>query len=101
MIQKNSAEVLIYKGLDPTAPASAPLVKVPASPKTFRRTEGLVAADLDGDGVESLLVLVPDEGRLVALDPLEGDAVDVRDLWEFRALPFSPPDTAGGLRRGR
>jgi hypothetical protein len=86
--EKAGPTVRFYKGFDPARPAASALTTAQASNKPIRHVEGITAANLDGQQVDSIVAAVPFDARVVAFDPSGTDAVEGQDLWQFERHTF-------------
>lgn len=77
------AEVKLFPDYDPYVPELVKVVKALATSRSHRSVVGLVAADLKGLGVPTLLVAVPREGRVMGLYPTGPGEVAVEEIWDF------------------
>lgn len=86
VISKAGATVLLYPEYDPALPVASTSVTALPTERAHLRAAGLTAADLRGQGVPSLLVAIPHEGRLAAITPTAPGQVQVEEVWNFGSL---------------
>jgi hypothetical protein len=86
VISKAGATVLLYPDYDPALPGASTSVTALPTERAHLRAAGLTAADLRGQGVPSLLVAIPHEGRLAAITPTSPGQVQVDEVWNFGSL---------------
>lgn len=77
------AEVKLFPEYDPSVPELVKVIKVLATSRSHRSVASLVGADLKGLGVPTLLVAVPQEGRVVGVYPTGPGEVAVEEIWNF------------------
>ncbi len=83
VISKVGSEVKLFPDYDPSVPELVEVVKVQATSRSHRDLASLVTADLKGLGIPTLLVAVPDEGRVVGLYPTGPGEITAEEIWNF------------------
>lgn len=86
VIGKAGATVQLFPDFDPALPGASNPVTALATERAHLRAAGLTAADLGGQGVPSLLVAIPREGRLAAITPTGPGRSQVDEVWNFGSL---------------